>query len=141
MLTESRDHATTIRSLLSLANRPGTAAEGKTARDQANRLADKHGINIKELETEFEVKKAPVPQTTPVVTPDVDTFALALKRHGWRKEYKPIQNGTSSYIHPSNPGHRIESDQGKWQHSVYGNVRYAGNGEDALRKHLAFVVQ
>jgi hypothetical protein len=136
-LNEATDPTDTIRKLLALADRPGTPEEGITARQQAERLALKHEINIAEV--------LPEPATKPVATPQprqpwFQPFLGVLKQFGWRREWHPTGRVFFGCPHrESMRGHEIElTPDGKWSLMVHGNPRFGGNSPRDLFHHLSF---
>ena len=133
--TGGRDHLQTIRNLLNLATRPGTPAEGINAREQAERLAAKYGIDIATIEPEPAPKPVAHPQRT---APPPNPYQAVLMRSGWRRDGNP---SCQSYWHPATDlrGHAIViNPNGEWSHLIYGNMRYGGKSPRDLYNHLCF---
>lgn len=139
-LTEqNEDRIQTIRNLLALATRPGTPAEGIAAREHAERLAAKYGIDLATITPE----EAPKPKagTAPAPpAPPVDPYTKMLRNFGWRLDKRPYR----AYIHPSSfdlRDHCIVVDaDGGWQHLISGNPRFTGRSTRDLYHHLCYNV-
>jgi hypothetical protein len=134
-LKEGHDYESKIRNLLALASRPGTAAEGITAREQAERLAKLHGIDISSLGPAIAPK--PVAPPTP---PPPDPFYTLLRQYGWQRERTPAGRVIYTSRGMNHSGHQIEVTPEGWNHAICGNVRYTGSTPRDLYHHLMFHV-
>lgn len=151
---ESEQIISKIKSLLALAARPGTESEGVLARERAESLAAKYGIDLIALEKEREAPKpAPAPAASPgpsqrprrpnpfddpapIATPP--DYAQFLHRFGWRREPRPY----IAYVRPNVFELRdhcivIDPEEG-WKHMISGNARYMGKTARELLHHLSY---
>jgi hypothetical protein len=139
LLTEERDHVTTIRNLMALASRPGTAAEGIIARQQAERLAEKHGIDLATLQPDpAPIPRQPSPGATaaqPARKPISDEYMAVLRKFGWRIERRP-QSLMFVTDRPGMYDHQIEITPDGWTHYISGMIRFAGQTPRDLQQHM-----
>ena len=139
-LTEqNEDRTQTIRNLLALASRPGTPEEGIAAREHAERLAAKYGIDIATITPEDAPKPRAGTSSTPPQQPPIDPYVKMLRTFGWRPDNRPYR----AFIHPTADdlrGHCIVVDENGWQHLVSGNPRYTGRNPRDLYHHMCYNV-
>ena len=139
-LVEPHDPIAKIRNLMALADRPGTEAEGLNARQKAELLAAKYGIDLSALDAlqaASAAKPAPTPPSRPPTPPD--SYNRLLRQFGWVREPRP--NGNLVYVNPRREfsSHVIEiQPNGSWSHFMAGNLRYGGNTLADLQHHLRF---
>lgn len=149
-LVESNENVNEkIRKLLALAERPGTEGEGIAARTQAERLAQKYGIDLNVLTSPQQVP-TPSPASPPPVRPR-SPFPPSyefLSRYGYRRVWNPVDNtpifarydmmydqhGRKQGLYES--GHVIEIRTDGWEHRIHGVQAFTGKTADQLRLHL-----
>jgi Protein of unknown function (DUF2786) len=139
-----------IRKLLALAARPGTEGEGIAARTQAEKMAQRHGIDLATLRpiqaapTQPEAPEAPQkPIHNTGLTPLQRAYVSVLIQYGWRKRWNPFEPNSATFgknsfdrrdhliiLHP-------EAGMIYWEHRIAGLRSFSGTTPEQLSMHLS----